>query len=170
MSDSVRPHRRQPSRLAAIHGVTKSRTRLSNWTELNWYMFQCHSPKSSPPLPLPQSPKDCSIHLCLFCCLAYRVIITIFRSTLGPFSHFLFLSTLQFYMDYLCSPKSLEAGRGCVRSLQGHTRVLGGFFSLYSWVFWSFSILCLHMILRGWFLCSFIFFILYFYIFLLGGR
>ena len=40
------------------------------------YMFQCHSPKSSHPLPL--SPKDCSIHLCLFCCLAYRVIITIF--------------------------------------------------------------------------------------------
>ena len=41
-------------------------------------MFQCHSPKSSHPRPLPQSPKDCSIHLCLFCCLAYRVIITIF--------------------------------------------------------------------------------------------
>jgi len=33
------------------------------------YMFQCHSPKSSHPLPLPQSPKDCSIHQCLFCCL-----------------------------------------------------------------------------------------------------
>ena len=33
------------------------------------YMFQCHSSKSSHPLPLPQSPKDCSIHLCLFCCL-----------------------------------------------------------------------------------------------------
>ena len=33
------------------------------------YMFQCHSPKSSHPLPLPLSPKDCSIHLCLFCCL-----------------------------------------------------------------------------------------------------
>ena len=42
------------------------------------YMFQCHSPKSSHPLPLPQSPKDCSIHLCLFCCLVYRVIVTIF--------------------------------------------------------------------------------------------
>ena len=39
------------------------------------YMFQCHSPKSSHPLPLPQSPKDCFIHLCLFCCLAYRVIV-----------------------------------------------------------------------------------------------
>ena len=31
-----------------------------------------------PPSPSPQSPKDCSIHLCLFCCLTYRVIITIF--------------------------------------------------------------------------------------------
>ena len=29
------------------------------------YMFQCHSPKSSHPLPLPQSTKDCSIHQCL---------------------------------------------------------------------------------------------------------
>ena len=35
------------------------------------YMFQCHSAESSHPLPLPQSPKDCSIHLCLFCCLTY---------------------------------------------------------------------------------------------------
>ena len=33
------------------------------------YMFQCHSPKSSHSRPLPQSPKDCSIHLCLL----YRV-------------------------------------------------------------------------------------------------
>ena len=41
------------------------------------YMFQCHSPISPCPRPLPQSPKDCSIYLCLFCCLAYRVIITI---------------------------------------------------------------------------------------------
>ena len=40
------------------------------WTDdsfLILYMFQCHSPKSSHPLPLPQSPKDSSIHLCLFC-------------------------------------------------------------------------------------------------------
>ena len=46
------------------------------------YMFQCHSPKSSHPLPLPQSPKVCSIHLCLFYCLAYRVIITIFLNSI----------------------------------------------------------------------------------------
>ena len=36
------------------------------------YVFQCHSPKSFHPLTLPQSPKDCSIHQCLFCCLVYR--------------------------------------------------------------------------------------------------
>ena len=46
------------------------------------YMFQCHSPKSSHPLPLPKSPKDWSIHLCLFCCLAYRVIVTIFLNSI----------------------------------------------------------------------------------------
>ena len=47
-----------------------------------FYILQCHSPKSSHPLPLPQSPKDCSIHLCLFCCLSYRVIVTIFLKVL----------------------------------------------------------------------------------------
>ena len=46
------------------------------------YMFQCHSSKSSHPRPLPQSPKNCFIHLCLFCCLTYRVIITIFLNSI----------------------------------------------------------------------------------------
>ena len=45
-------------------------------------LFHCYSPKSSHPLPLPQSPKDCSIHLCLFCCLAYRVIVIIFLNSI----------------------------------------------------------------------------------------
>ena len=35
---------------AAVHGVTKSRTRLSNWTELNWYLYsfkyRCHKGNS----------------------------------------------------------------------------------------------------------------------------
>ena len=63
---------------------------LSHASNLDWrfishmiiYMFQCHSPKSSHPCPLPQSPKDCSIHLCLFHCLAYRVIVTIFLNSI----------------------------------------------------------------------------------------
>ena len=54
--------------------------RLVSYTIL--YVFQCHSPISSHPLPLPQSPKDCSIHQCLFCCLVYRVIVTIFLNSI----------------------------------------------------------------------------------------
>ena len=46
------------------------------------YKFQYHSPNSSYPHPLPQSPKDCSIHLCLFCCLTYRIIIIIFLNSI----------------------------------------------------------------------------------------
>ena len=56
-----------------------------DWRSVSYmilYMFQCHSPKSSNPLPLLQSPKDCSIHLCLFCCLTYRVIVTIFLNSI----------------------------------------------------------------------------------------
>ena len=52
---------------------------LDWWSILHMiiYMFQCYSLKLSHPCLLPQSPKVCSLHLCLFCCLAYRVIITI---------------------------------------------------------------------------------------------
>ena len=46
------------------------------------YMFQCHSLKSSIPLPLPLSLKVRYTHLCLLCCLAYRVIIAIFLNSI----------------------------------------------------------------------------------------
>ena len=63
---------------------------LSHASNLYWrsishmiiYMFQCCSLKSSHPHLLPQSPKVCSLHLCLFCCLAYRVIVTIFLNSI----------------------------------------------------------------------------------------
>ena len=32
---------------AVIHGVEKSRTRLSNWTELNWYKIYLHDPDNN---------------------------------------------------------------------------------------------------------------------------
>ena len=46
------------------------------------YMFQCHSPKPSHHVPPHQSPKVHTINLCLFCCLTYRVIITIFLNSI----------------------------------------------------------------------------------------
>ena len=44
-----------------------------------WY-YTCFNAilPNHPTLALSQSPKDCSIYLCLFCCLTYRVIVTIF--------------------------------------------------------------------------------------------
>ena len=46
------------------------------------YMLECHSPKSSHPLPLPLSQKVHYTHLCLFPCLAYRVVIAIFLNSI----------------------------------------------------------------------------------------
>ena len=50
---------------------------------LIWY-YTCFNAilPNHPPTQLPQSPKDCSIHLCLFCCLAYRVVVTIFLNSI----------------------------------------------------------------------------------------
>ena len=74
------------------------------------YMFHCHSPKSSHPRPLPQSPKDCSIHICLFCCLVYRVIVTMFLNSIYmrlytvlvfPFlAYFTLYNRLQFHLPH----------------------------------------------------------------------
>ena len=51
------------------------------------YMFQCYPLKSSHPCLLPQSPKVCSLYLCLFCHLAYRIesiwiVFTIFLNSM----------------------------------------------------------------------------------------
>ena len=60
-------------------------------------MFQWHCPKSSHPLPLPQSPKDCPIPLCHFCCLAYTVVITIFLNSI--YMH-VYAVLVFFFLDY----------------------------------------------------------------------
>ena len=46
------------------------------------YTFRCCSLETSHPRLLPQSLKDCFIHLCLFFCSAYRVIINIFLNSI----------------------------------------------------------------------------------------
>ena len=60
---------------------TLSHASNPDWRSISYmiiYMFQCYSLKSSHPHLLPWSPKLCSLHLCLFYCLTYRVIVTIF--------------------------------------------------------------------------------------------
>ena len=85
------PHPEPPSHLPPHpiplgHPSAPALSTLSHASNLDWwsishmviYMFQCYSLRSSHLRLLPQSPKDCSLHLCLFCCLTYRVIVTIF--------------------------------------------------------------------------------------------
>ena len=72
------PHPEPPSHLPPHtiplgHPSAPARSTLFRALNLDWrfvshmiiYMFQCQSPKSSHPRPLPQSPKDCSIYLLL---------------------------------------------------------------------------------------------------------
>ena len=55
--------------------VHRLRVAWSSISHMVIYMFQCYSLKSSHPCLLPQSPKACSLYLCLFCCLTYRIIV-----------------------------------------------------------------------------------------------
>ena len=84
------PFHLPPHPIPQGHPSAPALSALSHASNLDWqsishmviYMFQCYSLKSSHRRLLPQSPKVCSLHLCLFCCLAYRVIITIFLNAI----------------------------------------------------------------------------------------
>ena len=88
-SPSCTPSHLPPCTIPLGHSSAPAPSILYHASNLDWrfishmilYVFQYHSPKLSHPHPLPQSPKECSIHLCLFCCLTHRVIITIFLSS-----------------------------------------------------------------------------------------
>ena len=95
------PHREPPSHLPPCPILVHSAPALSApllASNLDWssilhmvvYMFQCYSLNSSHPCFLPQSPKVCSLHLCLFYHLAYRVIIAIFLNSIYLFINILY--------------------------------------------------------------------------------
>ena len=80
------PSHLPPQPIPQGHPSAPALSTLSHSLNLDWrsishmiiYMFQCYSLKSFHPRLLPQSPKVCSLHLCLFSCLTYRVMVTIF--------------------------------------------------------------------------------------------
>ena len=78
------PSHLPPHNISLGHPHAPAPSMLYPASDIDWrfnsymivYMLECHSPKSSHPLPL--SPKVRYTHLCLFSCLAYRVVIAIF--------------------------------------------------------------------------------------------
>ena len=108
------PHPEPPSHfpphpIPQGHLSTPALSSLSHALNLDWrsishmiiYMFQSYSLKSTHPSLLPQSPKDYSLHLYLFCCIAYRVIITSFLNSIYMCQYtvlvFFFLTYLNLY-------------------------------------------------------------------------
>ena len=87
---SLTPSHCPPHPIPQGHPSAPAQSTLSHASKLDWwsvshmiiYRFQCYSFKSFHPCLLPQSAKDCSIYLCLFCCFAYTVIVTIFLNSI----------------------------------------------------------------------------------------
>ena len=71
-------------------------------------MFQCYSLKSSHPRLLPES-KVFSLYLCHFCCLAYRVIITIFLNSMYMCQYTVLVF---FFLAYFTLYNQLQFGCG----------------------------------------------------------
>ena len=102
------PFHLPPHPIPLDHPGAPAPSTLSHASNLDWwfvshmiiYMFQCHSPISSHPCPLPQSPKDCSIHLFLFCCLTYRITVAIFLNSIKCVS--ILYWCLSFWLTSLC--------------------------------------------------------------------
>jgi len=87
-----KPESPQSPSLTCSSGFSQSTSfgRSASFMELYWssilsmviYMFQCYYLKSSHPYLLSLSPKVCSLHLCLLCCHACRIISTIFSNSI----------------------------------------------------------------------------------------
>ena len=71
-----------PSALALSALFHSSKVDWWSISKMVIYRFQHYSLKSSHRCIQPQSPKICSLYLCLFCCLAHRVIVTILLNSI----------------------------------------------------------------------------------------
>ena len=65
------------------------------------YIFQCYSLEASHPLLLPLCPKVISLCLCLLCCLAQRIVTSIFLDSIDIWVSTQYLS-FSFWLTSLC--------------------------------------------------------------------
>ena len=89
---------RVPASSALLHA---SNLHWSSVLHMVIYMFQCYSLISSHPCLLAHCPIVCSLYLCLFCCPAFRIIITIFPNSIHTHKYtisvYLFLTYFTLY-------------------------------------------------------------------------
>ena len=107
-------------RVIPVHQSTLSHASNLDWQSISHkiiYMFQCYSLKSSHPCLLPQSPKVCSLYLCLFCCFSYRIIITIFLNSIYMHSYMVLEF---FFLTYF----TLMLGSSFIHLIRTDTNVL----------------------------------------------
>ena len=84
------PSHLPPHNISVGHPHAPAPSMLYPVSDIDWwfnsymivYMLECHSPKSSHPLPLPLSRKVHYTQLCLLSYLAYRVVIAIFLNSI----------------------------------------------------------------------------------------
>ena len=103
------PSHLPPHNISLGHPYAPAPSILYPASDIDWrfnsymivYMLECHSPKSSHPLPLPLSPKVRYTQLCLLSCLAYRVVIAIFLNSIYMYQYtvlvFFFLAYFTLY-------------------------------------------------------------------------
>ena len=72
-------HRSAPALSSLSHALNQDWQSISHMVI---YMFQWYCLKSSHPRLLPQSPKLCSLSLCLPCCFSCKVFITMFLNSI----------------------------------------------------------------------------------------
>ena len=98
---------RAPALSALLHA---SNLHWSSILRMVIYMFQCYCLKSSHPPLLSHSPKVCSLHLCLFWWLSYRIIFTVFLNSIYIhwctvlvflfLTYFILYNRLQFHLPH----------------------------------------------------------------------
>ena len=114
-SPSWNPSHLRSHHIPQGHPRAPALSTLSHASNLDWqsnshvviYMFQCYSLKSSHPSLLPQSPKVCSLSLCLFCYLRYRVIVTIFLNSIYMYQYTVLVFLFPTYFTSLVIGSSL---------------------------------------------------------------
>ena len=126
VSPILNPHSHLPPHpIPQGHPSASALSTLSHSSNLDWwsishmiiYISQWYSLKSSHPHLLPQNPKDCPLHLCLFCCIAYISHIYLLFNMLSRFVIALLPRRMHLLISWLQSPSAVTLKTKKIKSV-----------------------------------------------------